>query len=171
MGSALTGRFSESAALLIATCIIVPQLIVTVIAPTVGRWAESFGRRPLLIAGLAALALRAALFATVHHPALVVAAQMLDGISAATIGVIVPLIVADITRGTGRFNSALGLVGMVAGGCAAISATLAGLMTDYASAQFAFAGFAIIGAGALATTVLFLPRTGPQNLMPGESSR
>jgi MFS family permease len=169
MGSALTSRFSESATLLIAICIIVPQLVVAALAPSVGRWADRWGRRPLLIAGLSALTLRAAMFATIHHPALIVAAQMLDGISAATVGVIVPLIVADITRGTGRFNSALGLVGMVAGGGAAISATLAGLMTDYASSQIAFLGFAVIGGGALGATFLFLPHTGP-DLTPGEPS-
>ena len=49
-------------------------------------------------------------------PAIVVAVQLLDGVSAAVLGVMVPLIVADITRGTGRFNSSLGVVGMVAGG-------------------------------------------------------
>jgi MFS family permease len=162
MGSALTGRFNESATLLIAMCIVVPQLVVAIAAPSVGRWADSWGRRPLLIAGIAALTLRAALFTTIQHPALIVAAQILDGISAATLGVIVPLIVADITRGTGRFNSALGLIGMVAGGGAAISTTLAGLMTDYASAQMAFLGFAMIASVALAATVLLLPRTEPQ---------
>jgi hypothetical protein len=30
--------------------------------------------------------------------------QVLDGISAAVLGVTIPLIVADIMRGTGRFN-------------------------------------------------------------------
>jgi len=45
----------------------------------------------------------------------IVAAQLLDGISAATLGVLIPLVIADVTRGSGRFNLAQGAVGAAVG--------------------------------------------------------
>jgi MFS family permease len=159
MGSELTSRLSGWATLLIASCIVIPQLVVALVAPTVGRVAQAASKgRTLLCVGFGALAVRGLLFATVHHPALIVAAQILDGLSAATIGVIVPIMVANITRGTGRFNSALGVIGMVAGGGGAFSATLAGVMTDTVSTQFAFLGLATIALGAAVAGAILLPK-------------
>ena len=161
MGSALTSRLSEWATVLIATCIVVPQLVVALIAPWVGRQAQIRGRRPLLLLGFSALAIRGLLFAAFTDPTMVVAVQLLDGISAAVLGVMVPLIVADITRGTGRFNSSLGVVGMAAGGGAAMSTTLAGAMTDYVGSQFAFFGLGAIAVVAVAAVLLLIPETRP----------
>jgi hypothetical protein len=163
MASALTSRFNEDwATALTATCIVVPQLVVALIAPTVGRLAETWNTRWLLALGFSALVVRGVLFATVAHPAMIVAAQVLDGISAAALGVIVPLMVADITRGTGRFNSALGMIGTVAGGGAALSMTLAGIMTDTVNTQFAFFGLSVLAVIAVVTVVLFASRTRPK---------
>jgi predicted MFS family arabinose efflux permease len=162
MGSVLTTRSSDWATVLIAACIVVPQLVVALIAPWVGRQAQVWGRRPLLLLGFAALAVRGGLFAIVVDPVMVVAVQLLDGISAAVLGVMVPLMVADITRGTGRFNSGLGVVGMVAGGSAAVSATIAGVLTDYAGSQFAFFGLGAIAIVAVAAVLMLVPETRPE---------
>src|SRR5690606_19635805 len=104
VGTEMTIRAGEWASLLIALCIIVPQSIVALMAPTVGRLAVEKRRRPILIVGFAALPVRAALLATTNDPTIVIAAQVLDGICAAVLGVLVPLSLADISRGTGRFN-------------------------------------------------------------------
>jgi predicted MFS family arabinose efflux permease len=163
MASALTSRFNEDWATgLTAACIVVPQLVVALIAPTVGRLAETWSPRPLLALGFSALIVRGVLFATADHPAVIVAAQVLDGISAAALGVIVPLMVANITRGTGRFNSALGVMGTIAGGAAALSTTLAGVMTNYVNTRFAFFGLSALAVVAVLTVVLFAPRTRPK---------
>jgi predicted MFS family arabinose efflux permease len=162
MGSALTGRSSDWATVLIAVCIVVPQMVVAMIAPWAGRQAKVWGRRPLILAGFAALAVRGTLFALVTEPAMVVAAQIFDGISAVALGVMVPLIVADVTRGSGRFNSGLGLVGMIAGVGGALSTTLAGAVSDYIGSHFAFVGLAIVATIAFVCVLLFLPETRPQ---------
>ena len=47
MGGILTMRSSEWASTLIGACIVVPQLVVAIFAPWVGRLADSWGRRPL----------------------------------------------------------------------------------------------------------------------------
>jgi MFS family permease len=75
----------------------------------------------------------------------------------------VPLMVADITRGTGRFNSSLGIVGMMAGGGAALSTTLAGAITDHLGSQFAFFGLGAIAIVAIAAVLLLIPETRPRD--------
>jgi predicted MFS family arabinose efflux permease len=162
MGSTLTSRSSDWATVLIAVCIVVPQIVVALIAPWTGRQARTWGRRPLLLLGFGALAIRGMLFAVVTDPVLVVAVQIFDGMSAAALGVMVPLIVADVTRGTGRFNSALGVVGMVAGLGGAVSTTLAGAMTDYFSSQFAFFGLGAVAVVAFLAVLMVVPETRPQ---------
>lgn len=163
MGSVLTSRMPDWATVLIAACIVLPQLIVALIAPWVGRRAQLRGRRPLLLLGFTALVIRGMLFAIFPHPALVVAAQLLDGVSAAVLGVMVPLIVADITRGTGRFNSSLGIVGMVAGGGAALSTTLAGVLTDTFGSQSAFFGLGAIALVAVVAVMVLMTETRPRD--------
>jgi MFS family permease len=166
MGSVLTSRSSSWATILIAACIVVPQLVVAVIAPRVGRQAQVWGRRPVLLLGFAMLPIRGLLFATVNDPFAIVAVQLLDGISAAALGVMVPLMVADITRGTGRFNSALGVVGTIGGGGAALSATLAGATTDYFGSHFAFVGLGTIAILAVVIVFFLVPETRPSGETP-----
>ena len=162
VGSALTSRLPNWATVLIALCIVVPQCVVALIAPWIGRRAQIWGRRPLLLVGFSSLALRGLLFAAFSDPAVIVVVQILDGVSASVLGVMVPLIVADVTRGTGRFNSSLGVVGMVAGGGAAMSTALGGAITDSFGSQPAFLGLGMIAVLAAVAVFLFIPETRPE---------
>jgi MFS family permease len=159
VGSVLTLRASETATVLIAACIMVPQGVLAVCAPAFGRAAERWGRRPMLLLGFAALPVRALLFAYTDSPTLLVAIQVFDGISAAVLGVMVPLVVSDVTRGTGRFNLALGAVGTAMGIGAALSTSLAGLMADRLGSHTAFLGLAIVGLAAFGLLALIMPET------------
>jgi MFS family permease len=161
MGGVVTTRSAHWATVLIAACIIVPQVAVAAFSPWVGRQAQAWGRRPILLAGFAALCIRGMLFAAVANPYLLVAVQVLDGIAAAALGVMVPLIVADVTRGTGRFNLALGFVGSAVGIGASASTTLAGYLSDHFGSGIAFFGLAGIAAAGLALAFAALPETGP----------
>src|SRR6202043_4194555 len=96
------------------------------LSPWVGTRAQIWGRRPLLLIGFAALPLRGILFASVTNPSLLLAVQLLDGVTAAVFAVMVPLVVADLTRGTGRFNLGQGILGTATGIGASLSATLGG---------------------------------------------
>src|SRR5262249_26705934 len=68
MASVVTMRSREWATVLIAACIVAPQLLVAVLSPWVGRQAEKWGRWPLLLAGFGALAIRGAFFIFVTSP-------------------------------------------------------------------------------------------------------
>jgi hypothetical protein len=159
MGSVVTMRSSEWATVLIAACIVVPQVVVALVSPWVGHHAEIWGRIPFLRLAFAALVLRALLFSVVTDPYLLVAVQILDGITAAALGVMVPLMIADITRGTGRFNLAQGIVGTAVGIGASISPTLAGYLTDHFGSSVAFFGLAVIAAVAFTAVWALMPET------------
>ena len=167
VGSVLTVRASHTATILIAACIMAPQVVMALIAPAVGRAAQAYGRRPLLILGFAALPIRGLLFAYTDAPELLVAVQVFDGISAAVLGVMVPLIVADCTRGTGRFNMALGAVGTAMGLGAAASTTLSGYMADHFGSHAAFVGLAGVACVALVLVVAIMPETRRAAAAPG----
>jgi MFS family permease len=162
MGSVVTMRSARWATVLIAACIIVPQIGVALFSPWVGRKAQAWGRRPMLLAGFAALCIRGMLFAGVANPYLLVAVQVLDGVAAAVMGVMVPLIIADVTRGTGRFNLAQGFIGSAVGIGASASTTLAGYLSDHFGSSIAFFGLAGIAAAGLAVAFAALPETRPQ---------
>ena len=144
---------------LVAACIVVPQMVVAAMSPAVGAWAERHGRRLVLIIGFAALPLRALLFALLPPAPLLVAFQALDGISAASFGVLVPLVAADLTRGTGRYNLLQGALGLVAAAGATLSTALAGLVADRLGTSAAFTLLALAGLASVLTIALTMPET------------
>ena len=162
VGSVVTMHSSQWATVIIAACIVVPQLIVAATSPWVGAKAQIWGRRPLLLIGFAALPIRGALIAMITDPSLLLAAQIFDGITAAVFAVMVPLVVADLTRGTGRFNLGQGILGTATGIGASLSATLGGYVTDHFGSASAFAVLAAIGAAGFAVVLLMMPETRPE---------
>ena len=159
--SMMTLRSSKFATVLVATSIVAPQLIVAVLSPWVGRKAEQWGRRPLLVLCFAALAIRGLLFAFLVDPYLLMVAQLLDGVSGAALAVLVPLIIADVAGATGHFNLAQGAVGCAVGIGASISTTLVGYVSDRFDSSTAFlmmAGFGLLG---LTAVWLAMPETRP----------
>jgi MFS family permease len=159
MAGVVTTRSSQWAPVLIAFCIVVPQAIVALTSPSVGRKAQQWGRRPLLLIGFAALAVRGVLFASVSDPYLLVAVQVFDGITAAVFSVMVPLIVADVAFGSGHFNLAQGIVGTATGIGASLSTVLAGYVSDKFGSHVAFLGLAGVAATGLLMIWLVMPET------------
>jgi MFS family permease len=156
----LTAKGSNPS-LLIAACIVLPQIVVAAASPSVGRFAERYGRRIVLIVGFSMLPLRCLMFASTQNPTLLVAVQALDGIAGACFGIMVPLIVSDVAGGSGHFNLALGAVGFGIGIGATLSTPAAGWLSDHFGARSAF--FALMGIGALAIVMAFImPETRPR---------
>jgi predicted MFS family arabinose efflux permease len=162
MGSVLTTRSRDWAPVLIAACIVGPQLVVAIFSPWIGGKSQAWGRRPLLLAAFAALPLRGLLFATVPDPYLLVTAQLLDGVSAAVLAVMVPLVIADVTRGTGHFNLGQGIVGTAVGIGASVSTTYAGYLSDHLGSPIAFLGLAMVAILGFFTLWALMPETRPR---------
>ena len=155
----LASEGQRQAAPVVAALIIVPQFIVALFAPWVGERAEKHGRKPLLLVGFAALPIRAVLFALTSNPLALIVIQVLDGVTGAVLGVMTALVIADVTKGTGRFNLAQGIFGTVMGIGASLSPTLSGLIVHHFGYPAGFVSLA--GEGLIAVLVLafFLPET------------
>lgn len=157
----LTLVAGSSANLIIAVCIVAPQALVAFLSPHVGRLADRIGRRPLMAIGFAAIPLRGVLLAAyINHPAVVMPVQVLDGISAAALGILLPLVAADLTGGRSGFNLRLAVLGLAGGAGATLSTSLAGHTADAWDTPAALLVLAAVGAAAVCG-VLALGETRP----------
>jgi MFS family permease len=154
LGRKIAGEAGNLATPLIACALVLPQLVVALLSPSVGRLAETRGRRAVLLVGFAAEPVRGALFGLINLPIPLVLIQGLDGIGAAVIGVLLPLIAADISRERGHFNLTMGAIGVSVGAGAAASTTLAGAIDDWLGNDAALLALAFVGL--LATLVVWL---------------
>jgi len=84
---------------------------------------------------------------------------VLDGLTGATLGVLTTLIIADLTKGTGRFNLAQGLVGTVSGVGASLSTSLSGLVVEKFGLTAAFLSVTTVGLMAVGILWAFMPDT------------
>jgi len=158
----VTRQAGNEANLIIAACLVLPQGVVALLSPGVGRLAERIGRRPVLVAGFLALPARALLLAAVASPPLVVATQLLDGIGGAMLGVLLPLVAADVTRGTGRFNLCMGAIGLGIGVGATLSTAAAGDLASRFGTRVAFLALAFAGVVGVLLVALAMPETRPE---------
>ncbi|QOU08068.1 MFS transporter [Pseudomonas fluorescens] len=144
---------------LTSACIVAAQLVMVPMAWLVGAKADLWGRKPLLLIGFMILPLRGVLYTFSNDPYWLVAVQMLDGIGAGIFGALFPVIVKDLTQGTGRFNVSLGALSTVFGLGAALSNSLAGFVVQQAGYNAAFLTLAGVAAVALALLWLAMPET------------
>jgi MFS family permease len=161
LGSFVTMQSSTSAPALIAACMVMPQIVVAVMSPWTGARAQTWGRRPLLLVGIGALVLRSILLALIHDPPLLVLIQILDGVSASVFGVLVPLVIVDVTYGSGHFNVAQGMVGTATGIGASMSMLFAGYVLDRFGGGIAFLALGTVAAAAFILVWLAMPETRP----------
>jgi MFS family permease len=159
---AITKRAGSEASLLIAACIVIPQVVVALISPSVGRMAEVRGRKIVLLLGFTILPIRGLLLGLIGEPALVVLIQALDGIAAACFGVMVPLVTTDIAARSGHLNLSLGFMGFSIGIGATLSTTIAGWLADTFGDPIAFFGLGAVGLLAVLIVALAMSETRPE---------
>lgn len=156
----VTAQMGEHANLVIGACIVVPQIMVAMVSPALARLADHRGRRIALVIGLAAVTLRGALLSVVSSQAwLVVLVQALDGASGAAFGVLLPLLAADLTRGTNRFNLCIGVFGLASGLGATLSTAVAGAIADGLGESTAFIFLSAAGGLAVLLAWFGMPET------------
>ncbi|POD80968.1 MFS transporter [Pseudomonas syringae group genomosp. 3] len=144
---------------LTSACIVAAQLVMVPAALLVGMKADVWGRKPLLLAGFLILPIRGVLYTLSDDPYWLVAVQMLDGIGAGLFGALFPLMVKDLTQGSGRFNVSLGALSTLFGLGAALSNSLAGFVVHAAGYSAAFLTLAAVAAVAFGLLLVAVPET------------
>jgi MFS family permease len=159
VGQKLAAAYPDEATAMMSACIIAAQAVMLPIALLVGLKADTWGRKPLFLAGFAILPIRAVLYTVSDNSFWLIGVQVLDGVGAGIFGALTPLVIADIMRGTGRYNFAQGAIATVQGIGASLSGLAAGVIVDhfgYSAAFLAAGGAATV---ALAVFALRMPET------------
>ncbi|MBV8751372.1 MAG: MFS transporter [Hyphomicrobiales bacterium] len=159
IGERLSQGANGTQTLFMAACIIAAQIVMVPMAMLVGAKADAWGRKPLFLIGFAALPIRGVLYTLWGNPIYLVSIQLLDGIGAGIFGALFFVVVADLTKGTGRYNLALGAASAAWGLGAALSNSVAGFIAERAGFNAAFLFLAAIAAVAFLTYWLAVPET------------
>lgn len=154
----------------VSASIVVPQIVAALIAPWAGILGQRIGRRPVLMAGFAAVPLRAVLFAVLPGALPLTVFQALDGISAAVFGLMLPLIAADVTQRSGHLNLAIGALGLASGVGATFSTVVAGWIGDRFGDPAGFLFLASVGAAAVVLLWIAMPETRPTRMRNAEKA-
>ncbi|WP_118915477.1 MFS transporter [Mycobacterium shigaense] len=146
---------------LMAVCIVAAQLVMVPVAYLAGAKADSWGRKPIFLFGFAVLAARGLLYTLSGNPYWLVGVQLLDGVGAGIFGALFPLVVQDVTHGTGRFNVSLGAVTAATGTGAAVSNYVAGAIVVAAGYNAAFLALGVLAVAGFVLYLLGMPETAP----------
>ncbi|HLB93384.1 MAG TPA: MFS transporter [Terriglobales bacterium] len=159
LGEMLAQGRGRSSMLFMSACVVTTQLVVTLIASWSGRMAGTWGRKPVLLIAFAVLPIRGVLYTLTSNAALLVGIQIMDGIGAGIFGVVSVLVIADLTRGTGRFNLTLGAITTAVGIGAALSQLIAGSIVHRVSFRAGFLFLAGVALAAFAILHFLMPET------------
>jgi MFS family permease len=161
VGQKSSDGLKAGAPVLMSACIIAAQVVMVPVALAASRLASSWGRKPVFLIGFAVLPVRGLLYCVGVNPIYLVAVQLLDGIGAGIFGVVSVLVVADLTKGTGRFNLTQGALATATGVGAGMSNLLAGFVVRVAGFDAGFVTLAAIAGAATLYFALAMPETMP----------
>ena len=159
LGEMLARGKGRASMMFMSACVVTTQLTITLVASWVGRSAGSWGRKPLLLIGFGVLPIRGVLYTLTNNIYPLVGIQVLDGFGAGIFGVVSVLVIADLTRGTGRFNLTLGAIATAVGIGAALSQTIAGTIVHHLGYDAGFLFLAAVATAAFAILYVFMPET------------
>ena len=159
LGEMLAKGHGRSSMMFMSACVVTTQFVITLIASWSGREAGTWGRKPLLLMAFGVLPIRGLLYTLTSNAALLVAIQILDGVGAGIFGVVSVLVIADLTRGTGRFNLTLGAITTAVGIGAALSQVIAGSIVHHVGFRAGFLFLAGVASAAFAILYCFMPET------------
>ena len=159
LGELLAKGQGRSSMLFMSACVVTTQFVITLLSSWSGRKAGTWGRKPLLLIAFGVLPIRGILYTLTSNTELLVAIQVLDGIGAGIFGVVSVLVIADLTRGTGRFNLTLGAITTAVGIGASLSQVIAGGIVHRVGSHAGFLFLAAVASAAFAILYFFMPET------------
>jgi len=159
VGQELGLHNKEVGTALMSACIVAAQVVMVPVAYVVGTKADAWGRKPIFLFGFAVLTLRAFLYPMWDNSYWLVSVQLLDGVGAGIFGALFPLVVQDVTHGTGRFNVSLGAITTAWGVGAALSNFVAGGIVVAAGYGAAFMSLGAVAGAGFALYLIAMPET------------
>jgi hypothetical protein len=88
-------------------------------------------------------------------------------VGAGIFGALFPLVVQDVTHGTGRFNVSLGAITAATGLGASVSNYVAGAIVVAANYNATFLALGAVAAAGFVLYLLAMPQTAPNEQSPG----
>jgi MFS family permease len=167
VGQKLALQYPEEASAMLAFCMVAAQGVMLPIAIWVGRNADALGRRPIFLIAFAVLPIRAALYTLTDNAYGLLAIQLLDGVGAGIYEALTPLLIADVMRGTGRYNLAQGAVATTQAVGAAVSGLAVGEVADHFGYSPSFLFLAAPAAIAFAVFFTLMPETRDEEATTG----
>lgn len=158
-GQKSSDGLKDGAPVLMSACIVAAQVVMVPVALLASQFAATWGRKPVFLVGFAVLPVRGLLYCLSVNPYYIVAVQLLDGIGAGIFGVVSVLVIADLTRGTGRFNLTQGALATATGIGAGLSNLIAGFLVKAAGFDAGFLALAAIAALGATFFALAMPET------------
>jgi len=159
LGEMLSKGHGRASMMFMSACVVTTQVVVTLLASWSSIKAQQWGRKPLLLIAFGVLPVRGVLYTLTGATSALVAIQVLDGIAAAIFGVVSVLVIADLTKGTGRFNLTLGAVTTAVGMGAALSQSIAGGIVHRFGYHAGFLFLAAVAAAAFILLWIAMPET------------
>ncbi len=159
VGQELALHNKEVGTALMSACIVAAQVVMVPVAYLVGAKADTWGRKPIFLVGFAVLTVRAFLYPLWDNSYWLVGVQLLDGVGAGIFGALFPIVVQDVTHGTGRFNVSLGAITTAWGVGASLSNFVAGGIVVAAGYGAAFMSLGVIAGVGLALYLIAMPET------------
>ncbi|MES1956259.1 MFS transporter [Salinisphaera hydrothermalis] len=166
VGQYLATGAGHGASLYMSACIITAQLVMIPMAAFSGRFAQRWGRKPIFLIAFIFLPIRGILFALDNNAYYLVSVEVLDGLSNGIFGVVNVLIIADLTRGTGRYNVTQGMIATAIAAGATLSNMLSGFVVDATGYVGGFVFLAAVAMTALALFYFGVAETGEPEAQP-----
>ena len=175
----------QAGILLSGLCILIAQAVMSYFAKICGDYSPVWGRKNLMLMGLASLTLRCFLLSALVYSeevfeaydggsnvlkALILSTQLLDAVGAGILGCLHILVTNDISGGTGRFSLMLG----VTTGAMCLGGTVSGyigqaIAQDYGY-TFAFMALGVISLVPFFLYLFFMPETLPDYARPNQQT-
>ncbi|MFD2569160.1 MFS transporter [Spirosoma soli] len=148
----------QNSSLYLSAAIIMAQGVMVFVASYASKVSEN-GRKKVMSIAFLLLPVRAILFAFIDNPYALTATQLLDGIGAGIFGVVSIIMIADLSKGTGRFNLLQGVVYSAIGLGASISSIVGGIIVKQYGYAIGFGSLAGIGVFGTLFFLMLVPET------------
>ena len=129
LGQKISVHDPRNSSVYLSICIIIAQAVMVVVAWIIGKNAD-MSRKKLFMLAFIILPIRPILFSLIEHPYVLTGIQVLDGLTAGVYGVLIILMMADLSKGTGRFNLLQGAVYCALGVGMALSTFVTGKVSE-----------------------------------------